>query len=101
MGQVQLMIAHYDVYRDGGLRFDALRVWFDKIPINHTTRTNLLKATPTDLSSSIRRDSRRRMSSVEQSEDGAMGPETGAAAAASKDEYTAAEREWLGLAGKQ
>lgn len=97
MWQIELMISQYDLHRDGGLRFDALRVWFEKIPINAMTRANLLKATPTDLSRLTSR------MSVDQGRDGdgdGDGMATGGGVAvAGKDEYTAAEREWLGLAG--
>eukprot|EP00483_Globobulimina_turgida_P004570 UN04579 len=44
MCQIDLMISQYDIFRDNGLRFDALRLWFEKIPVNHLTRTNLLAA---------------------------------------------------------
>lgn len=47
--QREAMIAHWDVHRDGGLRLDALRMWFERVPINHVTRANLLRAAPTDL----------------------------------------------------
>eukprot|EP01083_Nonionella_stella_P067936 180020_1 len=40
--QIDLMISQYDVHRDNGLRFDALNLWFQKLPVDHTTRMNLL-----------------------------------------------------------
>merc|ERR1712190_307764 len=40
--QIELMIGEYDVHRDGGLRFEALQLWFNKVPVNHITRYNLL-----------------------------------------------------------
>ena len=47
--QIEVLIAQWDLHRDGGLRFDALLMWFEKVPINHLTRVNALRATPTDL----------------------------------------------------
>lgn len=45
MWQIELMISQYDIQRDRGLRFDALKRWFDKVPINHLTRKALLSST--------------------------------------------------------
>lgn len=45
MWQIELMISQYDIQRDGGLRFDALKRWFDKVPINHLTRRAVLSST--------------------------------------------------------
>lgn len=108
MWQIELMISEFDIHRDGGLRFDALRTWYNKIPINHLTRMTLLKAKPTDFSDRVYRPGAPQMYK-QPSADGAhqVSAMTGGTTSGgpviqhnSKHvQYSSAEREWLGLAG--
>lgn len=103
MWQIELMIAQYDIHRDGGLRFDGLRLWFEKIPINHITRINALNAKPYDLKSNGDNTNNNNIGDGYRTSNNNIPTTTsgGGGGAVDKNQFTEAEREWLGLAGRK
>ena len=104
MWQIELMIAQYDIHRDGGLRFDALRLWFEKIPINHITRINALAAKPYDLKSNPNANNKNSgglSDGYNNNTTTAATIPTNTSQVIDKEQFTEAEREWLGLAGRK
>ena len=100
MWQIELMISQYDVHRDGGLRFEAMQLWLDKVPINHITRYNLLHSKST-FDSYMKQQQQQMMTTNGGYGDGAemtggIGPP-----ADPNRQFSDAEKEWLGLAGKK
>jgi len=44
--ELDMLIMQYDILRDNGLRFDAMRIWYEKRPVHGDTRNAVLNATP-------------------------------------------------------
>jgi len=47
--ELEMMIMQYDILRDNGLRFDALKIWYERRPVHGDTRNAVLHAAPHQL----------------------------------------------------
>jgi len=53
MWQLEIMLLQYDIHGDGGIRFDGLTIWFQKIPLDADTKMQALKNVSSYISPSI------------------------------------------------